>query len=277
MENPELMKAIQKIQNIKDNNINNFNFIASLCDYLLFLIEDLNSFVKFGLLKKVQKEKKDKDHSSTVSEHSIEKSFNTRMTYLNLRQLLDFCFNLFYIKQAYDSSKPFLKITKDYSPDLADKFYTNEIKLKQVIINLLSNAYKFTVSGFVKLSAKLITYDNKKCVFFSIIDTGSGIEKDEMNLLFKPFEIVNRNQIHNCHGSGLGLSIVADILELFESKIHLESVPGKGSTFSFELEHRIPKNISCKILEDDEDDENVKFMANSVAKDVESNHIFILI
>ena len=254
MQNPEVMQAIQKIQNINDNSINNFNFIMSLCDYLLFLIEDLNTFVKLGLGKKSHKGDKYKDKDSMNSEPS-NKSFTSKMTVLNLSELLDFCYNLFFMRQAYDKGKPNLKIIKNYS-NIPDKFFTNEIKLKQVIINLLSNAYKFTISGFVSLNANLIkTPDDKSKVLFSVTDTGSGLDKEEISSIFIPFEVSKQNQ-HNCHGSGLGLSIVADILELFESKIKLESKVGQGSTFSFEIENKIQNNLSNnKILELEHDED----------------------
>jgi len=274
MKNPEMMLALQKLQNVNDEKINNLNFIASLCDYLLFLIEDLNTFVKIGLSKKDKKTDR-KDNSS--SEQVSEKSFNKKMTTLNLIHLIDFCYNLFFIKQAYDKSKPFLKITKTLASDLPEQFYTNEIKLKQVLINLLSNSYKFTVSGLINIDVRLVKYDNKSNIKFSIIDTGTGLDKTEMKNIFKPFATVDRNQVHNNHGSGLGLCIVTDILELFDSKVNVVSEVGKGSTFSFELENKFPKqHLYGEILENDKEDENFTIMTklNTELKVGESNFLF---
>ena len=265
---PELRRAMGKLQDNINNSTNNFNFIVSLCDYLLFLIEDLNTFVKMGINKKIDKDKgknkdvkaiKDtKDNISFISDKSVsERSFTNKMNLLNLNQLLDFCYNLYYMKQAYDVGKPNLKILKHYSKNLPEKFYTNETKLKQILINLLSNAYKFTTSGFVKLLAKMVTKDNKQFILFSVTDTGTGIDKADVKKIFKPFEVAaNSNVSNNCQGSGLGLSIVCDILELFGSKINLESEVGKGSTFSFELEHKDKQDYQFdKILEDEDDHE----------------------
>ena len=92
-------------------------------------------------------------------------------------------------------------------------------------------------------------------VRFSIIDTGTGLDKSEIKSIFKTFGMLDRNQGLNNHGSGLGLCIVSDILELFESKINLKSEVGKGSTFSFELENkkRFPKqSLNSEIIENEE-------------------------
>ena len=279
LKNPKLMSTmhtILKLPDVKDDKINNFSFIISLCDYLLFLIEDLNTFVKIGLSKKDKKGNRSILDSFSSSELS-ERSFTKKMTYLNLRQLLDFCYNLFYIKQAYDKSKPNLNVSKSYSLNLPDNFYTNETKLKQILINLLSNAYKFTVSGFVNLDVSIKNYENIKTLLFKVQDTGIGIDKDEMKNIFKPFGLIERNQSHNCHGSGLGLSIVNDILEMFESKIQVESQTGIGSTFYFELEVKNPNLLPyAKILEDDDeyDDLNILSSLNLQLNTEECKYIF---
>jgi len=268
MQNPEIMAELKAIQGVSDNSLNNFNFISSLCEYLLFLIEDLNTFIKRGLNK--NKNTKNSVLSETQYETESEKSFKAEMTVLNLTKLLDFCYNIFYIRQAYDKSKPMLKILKDYCKSLPTYFYTNETKLKQVLINLISNAYKFTVSGYVTLMAKFMEYEDKNTILFSIIDTGSGIEANELPNLFTPFKKINKNQRFNCQGSGLGLSIVKDILHNFDSKIQVKSESGKGSTFSFELEDKNKANISrSRIIKEDNE---FNFESNKIDEDNKSNY-----
>jgi len=226
-----------------------------------------------------KKEKKIESKDSSGSEIS-DISFKKKMTLLNLNHLLDFCYNLFFIKQAYDTSRPFLKVTKNFANNLPEFFFTNEIKLKQILINLLSNAYKFTVSGMICLDVKMITQDNKSKVRFSVIDTGTGLDKSEIKSIFKPFGMLDRTQGHNNQGSGLGLCIVADILELFESKINLKSEVGKGSTFSFELENKktFPtQSLYNQIFENEEYDDFNSLTKLNTELVGESNYYYLFL
>ncbi|WP_256622544.1 PAS domain S-box protein [Methanolobus chelungpuianus] len=110
---------------------------------------------------------------------------------------------------------------------LADK-----IKVKQIIYNLLSNAIKFTPdNGRVALSA---TASGNK-VRVSVTDTGIGIAESDFDKLFMPFKQINSQLSRQYSGSGLGLSIVKELVELHGGNVTVESEPGKGSTFSFTI------------------------------------------
>jgi len=113
---------------------------------------------------------------------------------------------------------------------------TNEKRLKQILINLLSNAYKFTASGTITLAANIYTsIFAENFVRFSVIDSGEGLSEEEKKLLFKPFSKVERNQYLNSFGSGLGLVIVKEIVDKLESTINFTSDIGKGTKFYFDL------------------------------------------
>jgi len=108
-------------------------------------------------------------------------------------------------------------------------------RLRQVLSNLLSNAVKFTDRGEIKLSVSAQKLDGTHEIRFAVQDTGIGISRDQMNLLFQPFSQVDAAVTRNYGGTGLGLAISRRLVELMEGKIWTESEPGKGSTFYFTI------------------------------------------
>ena len=116
-------------------------------------------------------------------------------------------------------------------------FKSDPLRLRQVLINLLGNAVKFTPeAGSVGLSVSLVdTKDGQSLFHFSVSDSGIGIEPESIEKLFKPFEQANEKISSQFGGTGLGLSISESIIELMGSHIEVESSPGSGSIFSFNL------------------------------------------
>jgi PAS domain S-box-containing protein len=109
-------------------------------------------------------------------------------------------------------------------------------RIKQILINLIGNAAKFTTSGEISVAVNLEKSVGKKVVLlFSVFDTGLGISKDALSKLFLPFTHISDIK-SNSKGSGLGLSICKKLVELMNGKIWVESETGKGSTFYFTLE-----------------------------------------
>ena len=103
-------------------------------------------------------------------------------------------------------------------------------KIKQVLINLISNAVKFTEKGKITIAIK----DNKNDVQVSVKDTGVGIEKEDFEKVFDKFKQID-NKLKTEKGSGLGMPIAKGIVEAHGGKIWLESELGKGTTFYFTL------------------------------------------
>ena len=113
-------------------------------------------------------------------------------------------------------------------------------KLKQILLNILSNAVKYTQKGGVRLDVKVVEKDEQSCqILFAVKDTGIGIREEDRDRLFKKFERLDSEKNRNVEGTGLGMSIVVKLLESMNSKIELESVYGKGSTFYFVLEQKV--------------------------------------
>lgn len=110
---------------------------------------------------------------------------------------------------------------------------SDRVRVKQVFVNLLSNATKFTDSGFIEMGYFL---DPDKQVVLYVKDTGMGIPKDHQKEIFERFRKLNENASRLYRGTGLGLSISQKIVELLGGKIWVESTPGEGSTFFFTLQ-----------------------------------------
>ncbi len=130
-------------------------------------------------------------------------------------------------------------------PDLPTGIRTDEKRLRQVLINLLSNATKFTNQGSVTFKVKVINQvanDSGQIIYkirFEVVDTGTGITTDQVEKIFVPFEQVG-SQKRQSEGTGLGLAISQKIISLMGSQIQVESEFGKGSTFWFDVE--LPKS-----------------------------------
>ncbi|MFW5687392.1 MAG: ATP-binding protein, partial [Bacteroidota bacterium] len=119
---------------------------------------------------------------------------------------------------------------------LPEFILADELRIYQIISNLLSNAMKFTLKGKIILSMDCIEENAKPgqiTIKFSVTDTGVGIPPGQQKKLFKPFSQVNDKQTLNPEGTGLGLSICKDLVEMQGGQIGVESTPGSGSTFWF--------------------------------------------
>jgi signal transduction histidine kinase/CheY-like chemotaxis protein len=118
-----------------------------------------------------------------------------------------------------------------------NQFYlADPLRLRQMLSNLTNNAIKFTDEGSVRIAAKeLMREGNQSILEFAITDTGMGISEEDQKLLFQSFSQVNMSQASLQGGSGLGLSIVANLVTLMDGTYGVESTLGKGSTFWFRI------------------------------------------
>ena len=124
-----------------------------------------------------------------------------------------------------------IKLDRVIHDSLGD-FTGDERKVKQILVNLLTNAVKFTPEGGqVKVEAKV----GDSAVIVSIVDTGVGIAKDDQEAIFEEFRQVGGNYAQKREGTGLGLTLTRRFVELHGGKIWVESEVGKGSKFTFTL------------------------------------------
>lgn len=122
---------------------------------------------------------------------------------------------------------------------LPSRLFGDEIRIRQVLINILNNAVKYTHEGSITFTVNGRLQENKVILDFSVEDTGIGIKEEDISKLFTAFERIEEERNRNIEGTGLGMNITVQLLEMMESQLKVESVYGKGSKFSFELEQQI--------------------------------------
>ncbi len=139
-----------------------------------------------------------------------------------------------------------LEFKIDVAPDLPGELYGDEVRIKQILINVLNNAIKYTREGSVTLNIQCRREEsNNVTVIYSISDTGMGIKKESIPYLFTAFKRVDEAENRYIEGTGLGLSIVKQLVDLMGGKITVNSVYTKGSTFIIEIPQ---KSISGSTL-----------------------------
>jgi signal transduction histidine kinase/CheY-like chemotaxis protein len=164
-------------------------------------------------------------------------------------------FNLRDELEVIKSSLQYLQDSNSNSFDICvanivpQNIFGDSIKLSQILMNLCSNALKFTTNGNVTVFIDLTSRtDDKLILLFKIIDNGIGIPLEFHDLIFDKFVQVERNN-SSYQGTGLGLTIVKNLLKLFESQIRVESSPDQGTTFFFEIAFE-EKIIASNIKDD---------------------------
>ncbi len=129
------------------------------------------------------------------------------------------------------------------SPDIPEHIIGDELRIVQILNNLISNACKFTSVGGIHVEVVRTAVDeNRMELFFLVIDSGIGIAKADMDKLFKSFSQVDASISRKYGGTGLGLNICKQLVELMGGNINVESTVGKGSTFSFQIWVEIPED-----------------------------------
>src|SRR5574343_1248111 len=135
---------------------------------------------------------------------------------------------------AVSAHKKGLELIADVRPDVPARVVGDPTRLRQVVINLIGNAIKFTEAGEVVVKVE-VDQRTERSVFlrFSIRDTGIGVPADKQQAIFEAFSQADVSTTRRFGGTGLGLAISARLVQLMDGRISLESVPGQGSTFSF--------------------------------------------
>jgi len=128
----------------------------------------------------------------------------------------------------------------DVDQTMPAQLYGDEVRIKQILINVLNNAVKYTSEGSVSLSIQCKRLDSCSAqIIYSVTDTGMGIKKESIPYLFKAFKRVDEENNRYIEGTGLGLSIVKQLVDLMDGDIAVNSVYKKGSTFVITLPQKI--------------------------------------
>lgn len=196
----------------------------------------------------------------------------------NVRELMKNCVDII----KYSADKKDLKILTDIDPIVPTIALLDPLRLMQIITNLLSNAVKFTEKGEVELKVRYTPIDKGQGVLtFLVRDTGIGITQAQKAKMFKAFSQADTSTTRKFGGTGLGLAISAMIAEKMGSKINVNSSPGKGSIFFFDLKCDVENeasNTEQTLQEQKQLTEKLNLRANTkilVAEDVEMNMFLI--
>lgn len=177
----------------------------------------------------------------------------------NLRALLEKCVNR--IGPAATLKK--IAVVLSCDPELPDVLIADAARLEQVLNSLLDNAVKFTEAGEVTLFASQLSRDaNQVNVIFRVTDTGIGISEEQLTSLFKPFAQADQSMSRKYGGSGLGLVICKELVELMGSKITTHSTVGEGSEFRFLLKLPIADAVETETSSPEETKQRDPAMSN---------------
>lgn len=150
----------------------------------------------------------------------------------NLRDCIEEVFELFGLKAAQSNIDLIYQI--DYN--VPSQLMGDSLRLRQILMNLVSNAVKFTHQGEVFMTTKLISQDAEQVeLAFELRDTGIGIPAEKIERLFKPFSQVDSSTTRKYGGTGLGLAICEKLVRLMGGTISVESIEGQGTTFRFTI------------------------------------------
>lgn len=155
----------------------------------------------------------------------------------------------------YEANSKNLKLNYSINEDVPQYIWGDSIRLKQVLINLLSNAIKFTKIGEIDLTISTIEiHKNSTSLRFSVRDTGIGIKKNNQKIIFQAFSQEDSSTTKKFGGTGLGLTISNQLLELMNSQLQIESHYNIGSTFYFDIKFKTSnKSTNTKSLKEKTD------------------------
>lgn len=169
------------------------------------------------------------------------------------------------IKKEYDTKKMFDELSKLTKGRIGEKpvefitkfddtiprvLYGDQTRVKQVILNVLTNAAKYTDKGKIIFNVQSVIKNNVCRLIISVEDTGRGIKKESIDKLFTKFERLEEDRNTTIEGTGLGLAITKKLLEMMHGKIVVQSVYGKGSKFTISIDQKIVKNPTIKLDEE---------------------------
>ena len=168
----------------------------------------------------------------------------------NLRQNLEEAIDILSQKAAEKG----IEIIADIDCHLPKEIIADGMRLRQILLNLGSNAIKFTSEGHVIFKVTLIESHNDQAeIHFSVQDTGIGIPEDKLNRLFQSFSQVDSSTSRRFGGTGLGLAISQSLCEMMGAKITVNSVVDQGSTFEFSMNIQIHDKTAVQAAADIED------------------------
>lgn len=154
-----------------------------------------------------------------------------------------------------------LSVFRNIDGNMPHILYGDSGRIQQILINLLSNAIKYTEKGTVTLAVSGKINEDKFTLSFAVKDTGIGIKDEDIERLYNAFDRLEEKRNRNVEGTGLGLNITTNLLELMGSKLNVTSKYGEGSVFSFDIEQKIIRSDSSGSETHVREHEKLKFSA----------------
>jgi signal transduction histidine kinase/CheY-like chemotaxis protein len=253
----EKLQSDIKAMQVQSSFISEIKQINDLSNYTLLLINDiafyLNSNAKLldGVLSNINN---NKFYESVSDQEDTNNQIILHKEDVYVIDILKFVFRILETLMIYKGNSNISPI-KDFKSGISHLvIHTDPLRLKQILLNLVSNAVKFTKSGFIRLSARIHVDENyNKELIISVEDSGNGIKEEDLDKLFKDFQMFDRKINTNAMGSGLGLSISNQLANLMGYKISVVSKYTAGSTFSLAVklppyQLNPPRKQSCPIF-----------------------------
>ncbi len=148
-----------------------------------------------------------------------------------------------------------LKFTVELSPDLPVKLVGDEIRIKQILINLINNSIKYTKTGFVSLTVECKKNNGAADIIYTVADSGIGIRGESLPHLFTAYKRVNEEKTKYIEGTGLGLSIVKNLLQMMDGDVEVTSTYGVGSMFKVIIPQQIMDEDTIGVFDVSNSDE----------------------
>ncbi len=218
---------LKKSENFNDEELRYLNNIKNSGDSLVKILNDILD------ISKIEAGKFD----------IIEKTYNPLEMFEDIKMIIE----------NRIGDKP-IKLIYDIDEKLSEGLSGDSLRIRQILINLMNNAVKFTDKGEIKLTVNVIKISDNRCrLRFSVKDSGQGIKSEDLGNIFRAFSQFNKEENHGKEGTGMGLSISYELIALMGGKLSVESEYGKGTEFYFEIEQDI-----AEIKEEEKNTPDVK-------------------
>ena len=246
--NEDLLK---KIEELTEANISKNAFIANISHEIR---TPMNAIIGFAeLLLQLEESDKVNEYAGEIKSASanllaiindlldISKIESGRMELVPVPYYLHYLFTDIESVISIAARKKGIDFRINANPELPSQLYGDIVRIRQILTNICNNAVKFTNEGYVELDATFSegAEEDSICLEFKIKDTGIGIRKDDLDLIFDKFRQVDMRLNRNVEGSGLGLAICKQLTALMDGELTVDSVYGEGTTFSV----RIPQKV----------------------------------
>jgi signal transduction histidine kinase/DNA-binding NarL/FixJ family response regulator/PAS domain-containing protein len=202
------MSELMRTDNLTEEQRSFFTDIRRMSRALLQIINDILDFSKI-----------EAGRMDLVPDH------------FNLEEL---CINITSLNR-FVAEKRGLTFSYSFAPDVPQVVYADDVRIHQVITNIVNNAVKYTKEGSVSFRVERREEASRVCAAFIVADTGIGIKKEDFAKLFGTFEQLDTKKNHGITGTGLGLAITKRLIDMMDGKIQVESTYGEGSVFTILL------------------------------------------